>query len=218
MGGEEVERSFKHEVAARIAELGYPRIIRKVDLTFDNRWGTLAIKGAEEDLYIVDKKRKRVIYTTDSEKYGEECYTILGSDQTVCFPKKPVTTDPRAVSKEPLQRDPEEEFVIATEEALEDDTALAHFSYYCRTRGGYPLLIDEKERVKAVCVGGYVHKYVVESDSPSDEVLIATDLDYPAKALVLYYLGGDYADAMDETKIIVPSSSLRKYGILVKFV
>ena len=81
-----------------------------------------------------------------------------------------------------------------------------------------PVLLNVEEGLEMVCAGGKVHEYGVLSESSSDELIVSKELKNPGKGIVLFYLGKEYAEAMDRPKIIIPSSAVSKYGIHVHFV
>jgi len=180
----------------------------------------LGVSEVSENIYLVDGSN-RLVYTNDDATYNKVCYYVPESKEPVCFPKKGVATPPRKVKKEPLDRDKFEEFVIAAEEMLGDDVSLAHFAYYCRTRGGIPLMLNVKMGIAMVCAGGKVDKYGVLQTEIDDMVQIIHkkfgDVD-GARAIVLAELGKDYDKVYGKTRAIIPSRRLHELGLSLDIV
>ena len=201
-------KRFESEQILR--KFGLPNIARRIVLKRGR--GKFALYPAKEDIFVLDEN-KGVIYTNYDAVYDKECYPVENG-ATVCFPKKPVPTDPKTVRKKPLKRNEFEEAIISVEDAVDDNTMYGHFAYYCRTRGGHPILVNTDEGMGMVCVGGEIDGYGVVSETVADpSTTLAAHLPDGGRALTLYYLGKEYSDAMDKTEVIIPADQYRKFGI-----
>ena len=211
-------RHFRDEAGWIFDRLSYGRLTRKIIIKPFNIRGEIKyrIYPVEEDVYLVDTEN-RIVYTTDEDAMNKVCYTSEFLKKPICFPEKSVYTDPDIVNTEPLDRNYKEEAIIAVEEELEDDFVLAHFSYYCRTRGGVPIFVDVKEGLEVVCVGGKVDGYGVLSENVSRDVLVIRGIfDDPAKAYMIYQMGRKPVESAERVKIIIPKSRLKKFPIEIE--
>jgi len=209
------EELNRFEAAKALRKIGLPKIARRV--VVKNVRGKFIMYPVDEDIFIIDKKRG-VVYTNEDSVYDRVCYPVENGG-VVCFPKKPVITDPSKVSEKPLERDEFEEGLIDIEDMLDDDTMYGHFAYYCRTRGGHPVVVDTDKGTGMVCVGGKIDGYGIVSESVVDDaVVLSKDMPDGGRALTLFYLGKKYSDAMAKTHLIIPAEQYRKYGLRVHFV
>ena len=176
-------------------------------------------KPVDEMVYVVDEKN-RVIYSNDDSIKNRTCYVYPGNGKhtdIICIPNNTTETPPSEVSEKPLKRDINEEVLIAMEEDTGDDVSLAHFAYYCRSRGGLPLLFNTDDGGIAVgCVGGKANKLYVKLPEESGYLKVLLDRMGPEEANrgnILYQYGKDHAKVYGKTIAVVPVKLANRLGL-----
>ena len=214
------DRDFKHfrdESGWFLKKLGIPTVARVIKVDRNKKTGYPYLYQVTENIYLVDEE-KRVVYTNDPAVRDSVCYAVPYSNTPVCIPENAsIVTDPEKYNGRPLERNPFEEAIIATEEAVDDDTVLGHFAYYCVTRGGVPVLGYDKDGGSVmVCVGGNVDDYSVKLNFEGEATATLRKVfKNPERALTIFYIGGEYGEVFGKRrKVIVPQMTAQKAGVV----